>query len=496
MGIIDKFRIGNDGLGIVREQDGWEGASATGNHGSPLAAGRAGMSAAAANPPLALRAARAALEPRQVASDTVAKVQTCLLDVIGAALESRDLPWGRQATALAHPVPDGAQVIGAAHRAPAGDAAFANAVLAHGLVREDMHAGAISHLGVVVFPALLALAQLRRPAGEAFVSAAVAGYEVGATIGAALFDTELARLFRPTGITGPIGAAAAAAVLLGLSPERAASAIGLAANATGGLNEWPATGGTEMFFHPGFAARSAVTAARLAELGAEASTTALDGPAGLFAGFRRAAAPRDLRFFEEPPEIMAVYNKPVPACNFAQTPCQAALRLLRVHGFRSEEISDIRIRVTRAAARYPGCDSTGPFDRLLQAKMSIQFGVCAALLRGTVDESNYALPPDAGLARLLACASLEEDPALTAAFPARQGATVEVTAGGRRVAVTLGDVVPATAEEVRERCARAATDALGAARAAAILRFVDGLPAAEDAGAIGDLLAAPAEGSA
>jgi len=57
----------------------------------------------------------------------------------------------------------------------------------------------------------------------------------------------------------------------------------LAANTTAGLNEWPYSGGDEMFFHPGFAARNAVTAVELAELGARASETALDGPSGLFA---------------------------------------------------------------------------------------------------------------------------------------------------------------------------------------------------------------------
>ena len=31
-----------------------------------------------------------------------------------------------------------------------GDAAFANAVMGHGLVREDMHSGSVSQLGIVV----------------------------------------------------------------------------------------------------------------------------------------------------------------------------------------------------------------------------------------------------------------------------------------------------------------------------------------------------------
>ena len=51
--------------------------------------------------------------------------------------------------------------------------------MGHGLVREDMHSGSISHLGIVVLPALLALAQYRRVSGRDFIAAAVAGYEVG-----------------------------------------------------------------------------------------------------------------------------------------------------------------------------------------------------------------------------------------------------------------------------------------------------------------------------
>ena len=36
----------------------------------------------------------------------------------------------------------------------------------HGLVREDMHSGSISHLGIVVLPVLLALSQYRRIGGR------------------------------------------------------------------------------------------------------------------------------------------------------------------------------------------------------------------------------------------------------------------------------------------------------------------------------------------
>ncbi len=51
-----------------------------------------------------------------------------------------------------------------------------------------------------------------------------------------------------------------------------------------GYNEWAATGGSEMFFHTGLAARGAVMAVQLAADGAYASRTAVDGEAGLLGG--------------------------------------------------------------------------------------------------------------------------------------------------------------------------------------------------------------------
>ena len=79
---------------------------------------------------------------------------------------------------------------------------------------------------------------------------------MGAKLGRALVTPGFARLFRPTGFTGPLAGAAAGSRLLGLSEAACASALALAANTVSGLNQWPHSGGAEMFFHPGFAARA------------------------------------------------------------------------------------------------------------------------------------------------------------------------------------------------------------------------------------------------
>lgn len=439
-----------------------------------------------AEAPLARRLARQILDPDLgVPAPVAEKLKICLLDFFACALEARDLPSSRQAAGLARE-PGPATIVGRKERASAFQAAFANAVAGHGLVREDMHAGSVSHLGVVVLPALLALAETRKIAGSAFVGAAVVGYEVGAKIGRALVTPGFARLFRPTGFTGPLAAAAAGSRLLGLSEEATASALALAANTVSGLNQWPHSGGAEMFFHPGFAARNALTAVALAEAGADAAAEALDGEAGLFAAFRTGKEIPDIQLFAGTgPEMLEVYNKPVPACNFAQTPCQAALALRREEAIDPQTIRAIRVRASQAAVGYPGCDHAGPFERALQAKMSIQFGVAAALLGGSVEEANYRLLDDSKILHLAGLMTLEADADFTAAFPAAQGASVEIElADGRVLSRRIGDVIPATPDQVRQRFRAAAAGLLGQARAEAIERFVDRLEGAESVGAL------------
>jgi 2-methylcitrate dehydratase PrpD len=430
-----------------------------------------------------VRAARG-LTMDQLPPEVVAKVKIGLLDFLSCAFEARDLPWGCQAIRMASAASGQATVIGTpVHSSPA-EAAFANATLGHGLVREDMHTGAVSHLGVVIFPALLALAQRQKASGRDFILGAVCGYEIGAAVGRAIMDRDMVRRFRPTGITGPLAGAISGSRLLGLDEDATVSALGFAANATGGLNEWPYCGGDEMFFHPGFAARNAVTAVELASLGARASESALDGRAGLFAGLNKSdRIARVAPFSGGPLEILSVYYKPAPACNYAQTACQAALALARQDGFRSRDIESIAVRASAAAVEYPGCNYAGPFERILQAKMSIQYCVAATLANGAIAESNYRALDDPEVARLASITKLEPDAAFTAAYPGAQGSEVIVNFRGRKASSRMDNVVPATPADIRARFRSAC------ANWRAIEEMVDTLEQQEDVGALGGLAA-------
>jgi 2-methylcitrate dehydratase PrpD len=415
----------------------------------------------------------------ELPADVVEKVKICVMDFFSAAFESLDLPWSLQALGIAQQGHGSAGIVGSNARVPAGDAAFVNGVLGHGLVREDMHTGSVSHLGVVVFPTLMALASETSVSGRDLITAAVCGYEVGAQIGRALMIPENVRQYRPTGISGPAGAAIAGARMLGLDEDKSVSALAFGANVAAGLNEWPHSGGDEMFFHVGFAARNAVLAAQLAQAGARCSETSLDGVSGLFRALHSQDRASMVKPFDSGYEILAVFHKAAPACNYAQTAAQAALALsdeLRLRGFGTDAIQSIRVRSTSAAIAYPGCNHAGPFLKTLQAKMSIHYCVAATLYRGEIAEANYRMLEHPEINRLAALTTLEHDPDLTASYPALQGSEVILTlCDGSTLSRRLPDLIPATPLEIRGRFLRAAEPILGREQAQMLEATIDGL---------------------
>jgi 2-methylcitrate dehydratase PrpD len=434
----------------------------------------------------ALMAAKfAALHFDQLSRDVVSKAKLCLVDFLASAFASRTLPWSRQALSVAGQSSGSSTIVGSTVSASRADAAFANAVLGHGLVRDDMHLASVSHLGVVVFPPALAIAEASGASGRALIGAVVAGYEAGGKLGRAILDVEVARIHRPTGITGPVAGAVAAAKLRNLDASQIASAIAIAANTALGYNEWAATGGSEMFFHTGFAARNAVTAMELAAANAYASSSALDGPAGMLAAYGKRGNAHLAHPFNGAPEILEVFFKEVPACNFAQTAAQAARALAIQHSLRSIDIASVIVRVSEAAAGYPGCDAPGPFLHTLQAKMSIHYNVAAALLEQNFAESNYVPGERAAATKLAQSIVLQVDPLLTARFPAAQGAEVAVTLNsGRTLSHSQKDVIPASEALVRERFAEAASSTLGETQANALLNAIDGLESLSDSSSL------------
>lgn len=166
------------------------------------------------------------------------------------------------------------------------DAAFGNSVLGHSLIRDDIEIASGSHIGAMIVPAAIALAQRERWSGRQLVRALVGGHDMAIRLGTAARAENAPSHFRPSGINGAFGVAAAAIAATNPLEAVAVNALGLAANAGAGVNEWPWGGGQEVYTHLASGARNGIIAFDLALAGFRASVSTLDGRDGLFAAHR------------------------------------------------------------------------------------------------------------------------------------------------------------------------------------------------------------------
>jgi 2-methylcitrate dehydratase PrpD len=361
--------------------------------------------------------------------EIIEKAKLCLIDCLAAclaidrsveAIQTIEALTGRGEAAAA-------SVFGRDLRTSPELAAFINSISASSTSRTDTHTATASHPGMVIIPAVLALAESIGAPQPRILESIVVGYEVMCRLGAALITAELARTFRPTGLIGPAGAAMACAHLLGLDEPATANAVALACNAAGGLNAWAHAGTNEHVFHSAQAARNGIMAAWLAQCGVVASQLTIEGPAGLLDAFgvhqRKASLTAGLgREYA----MLSIVHKPAPTCIFAQGPSQVAAKLAARTGIDPSMIESIEVRVTNAAAEYPGCDFRGPITTKPAGQMSIQFSVASILMTGGIHDANWDRYNDSEVNRLAAMSTVIVDATLDEAYPSKNGTKLDV----------------------------------------------------------------------
>ncbi|MBM3572513.1 MAG: MmgE/PrpD family protein [Alphaproteobacteria bacterium] len=325
----------------------------------------------------------ASLDATRLPAPVIDKAKSCLLYGLAvgvAGMASRQA--AQAATAIDRVAAGGATCFYDDRATLPALAAFANGALFHARVQDDAHPA--GHAGVVVLPAALAVAEARNASGTDLIAALVAGYEVALRIGRDHAADASARGFRTTPIYGVFGAAAAASRLEGLDEVAMTNALGLAANMAGGLREFAETGSEDFPFHAGSAASNGISAMKLAASGANASTSALDGPAGFYRAYgaegRRYG--RDLAHdLGHHFEIMVVTYKPYPICQFHRGVVRGAASLARQAG--SASLASLRVRMHPFEADFFGVRFAGPFASFPQTFMSVPFCAALAWARGT-----------------------------------------------------------------------------------------------------------------
>lgn len=305
------------------------------------------------------------------------------------------------------------------------------------MVRFEMDEGhklAGGHPAAHGFPATLALASALPVGGERLLTALVAAYEVAARFGRA---TTLIEGAHPHGSWGIAGAAAGAAVLLGLKPEQVGAALDTAGGMAINANfETALEGNPVRDLWVAAANQSGLWAAQMAA----ADAAALTGTARLGLGYPRGRWSAESTTQNLGSEWMlgGGYIKRHASCAFTHPAADAALSLRAVVDL--DRIETVEVDTNYLCA--PLQRTTG--GNRLAVMFSIPYVVAVALSQGRVGPRQmlYAAEGAPQIARLAARVRVRHTEEFDSLLPSR-GARVRIHQGGitHEAAVTapIGD---------------------------------------------------------
>ena len=416
----------------------------------------------------------------------VDKVKCNLLDVIGVALASSTMPFGRMMldAAEADGASGTASVIGFENRLPPRGAALVNGGLAHGIDYDDTHQEAVVHVSASVVPAALAAAEATGADGASFLAATAIGLESNVRLGLVAPGGFHARGFHPTGVCGAFAATLVAGKLHGLDEEQLVSALGLANSIAAGSMEFLTDGSWAKRLHAGWAAQGGLFAAALARQGFIGPRQCLEGRFGFYRthiGEEGWDIGRLTEGLGSRWELLDIALKPYPSCHFTHAFIDCASRARLSPGFAVAEIE--RIECFVPAPEVPIVCEPAATKRRPQteydAQFSLPYTVACMLVRGHVEVGDFAegAVRDPAVLRIAerVVHRAENDPSFPRRFPGR----MRITFGGGRDAEWSEPINRGSAErplalgEVRDKFRQNARLALAGDRVEQLIAAVD-----------------------
>ena len=346
-----------------------------------MAKAQVNESAAEISPTHVLAEYVSTLAYKDIPGEVVSHIKLCLIDSLGCALFGSTLSWGKIITSFTKEMgrEKGALIWGDGAEVPSTSAPLANGTLIHSFEMDDLHRVGVIHPGAEAIPAADAL--VRRAGnvnGKRFITAVVAGYEVGCRVAMTGGASQLRRGFHPSATSGTFAAGAAAAKMLQLNPSRTLHALGIAGTQAAGLMAAQHASMVKRM-HPGRSAQAGVYGALLAAKGFTGIEDILEAPYGGFCSTfcdnpNLSHLTQDLgkRF-----ETLNVGCKPYPCCGSNHTSIDALKKILSNHPeVSAENVDKIRVRTTRATKLHVGW----PYkpNSMTTAQMNLPF--CVAVL--------------------------------------------------------------------------------------------------------------------
>jgi 2-methylcitrate dehydratase PrpD len=246
------------------------------------------------------------------------------------------------------------------------------------------------HSGVVVVPAVLAVAETLPDASGAEAAAVIiAGTEVLCRLARATRSYRGNAGFRgwnPTAVVAGFGAAAAAGRMLGLDADGIARAMGLSYAQASGNQQCIEDGGLIKRMQPGLVAEAGVRAAWLAQAGVSGATRAHEGKSRFSAVYEQGDYDAEalISGLGESFEIERIGFKRYPICGMAH-PAVDALRDLQLeHGFSEADIEEILVHGSKFVVDMVGRPYRPGASPDVDAQFSLPYCLATVLRTGNV----------------------------------------------------------------------------------------------------------------
>jgi 2-methylcitrate dehydratase PrpD len=433
------------------------------------------------------------------------RLKLLILDALGCALYGAHLEWCRilRDTLVFHDKGSSCVVWGTSHRLSAPHAALANGTQVQSFELDDVHRAGVLHVGAVVLPALLAVAESRKISGKDFLAAAAAGYETGPRVGLCMGPEHIGQGWHSGATVGVFAAAAAASRGLNLDVEKSIHALGIAGTQSAGLMA-AQFGAMVKRMHAGRAAQSGLYGALLAERGFTGIEDVFESEYGGFCTtFSRSSDRFDRSQLTaglgKTWQTMGVALKFYACVGSNHTSLDAIRALQSEYKFGSKDVESVVVHGSQVTADHVGWKYAP--GGMTAAQLNLPFCAATFLLEGDcfVDQFTDAAILDPRRLALAERVSVHADPAITArGAKARHAVRVEVKLkSGLHFSRSVdtprgGDENFASPAEIVAKFEKLAVHALPARRAGELRDAVLGLEKLPDAAGIAALMALPA----
>jgi aconitate decarboxylase len=442
------------------------------------------------------------LQYDNIPNEVRTRIKLLVLDSLGCALYGADLPWSEilMKTLSAGDTSDTVGVWGTKQRLSPANAALVNGTLVQGFELDDVHRQGVLHVGAVTLPALISVLESRRAmSGKEFLTAAVAGYEIGPRVGMCMGQEHIGQGWHSGATLGVFSAAAGAARGLALDAEQTIHALGVAGTQSSGLMA-AQYGAMVKRMHAGRSSQSGLYGALLAENGFTGIVNVLESPYG---GFCTTFSRSDDRFdlsqltsgLGERFETMRISLKFYSCVGSNHTTLDAIRNMQERHPFGADDVEKFVVHGSQVTMDHVGWKYRP--EGLTSAQLNLPFCIATLMLEGDVFVEQFPESSFTDEARIAYADKVEvhHDADITARgsnfrhmiraeVHLKDGTVLEETVEAPRGS----EHSFASEAQVVEKFEKLATPTLGAAQTATLRDAVLGMDELEDASVIAKAL--------